>query len=26
MFMGTDLDYLILENLLVTKRAESDTW
>lgn len=26
MFMGTDLDYLILENLLVTKRPESDTW
>jgi len=26
MFLGTDLNYMILENLLVTKRAESDTW
>lgn len=26
MFLGTDLDYLIMENLLVTKRPESDTW
>ena len=26
MFMGTDLKYMILENLLVTKREESETW
>ena len=26
MFMGTDLNYMILENLLVTKRKESNTW
>ncbi len=26
MFLGTDLNYLIMENLLVTKRPESDTW
>lgn len=26
MFMGADLDYMILENLLVTKRPESDSW
>ncbi|HAT27485.1 MAG TPA: carbamoyltransferase [Gammaproteobacteria bacterium] len=26
MFMGTDLKYLILENILVTKREESETW
>ena len=26
MFMGTDLNYMILENLLVTKRKESSTW
>lgn len=26
MFMGTDLNYLIMENVLVTKRAESDRW
>jgi carbamoyltransferase len=25
-FMGTDLDYLFLENLLVTKREISDNW
>jgi hypothetical protein len=24
--MGTDLKYLILENILVTKREESETW
>lgn len=26
MFMGTDLKYMILENLLVTKRLESESW
>jgi carbamoyltransferase len=26
MFMGTDLDYMILENLLVTKRQVTDDW
>jgi len=26
MFMGTDLNYMILENLLVTKRAEPEKW
>jgi carbamoyltransferase len=26
MFMGTDLDYMMLENLLLTKRDEADTW
>jgi len=26
MFMGTDLVYMILEDLLITKRAESETW
>ncbi|MDD9897204.1 MAG: carbamoyltransferase [Gammaproteobacteria bacterium] len=26
MFMGTDLNYMIMENVLVTKRKESDTW
>lgn len=26
LFMGTDLDYLILEDLLVTKREISDSW
>ena len=26
LFMGTDLQYMILENLLVTKREESETW
>lgn len=26
MFLGTDLNYMIMENVLVTKRAESDTW
>lgn len=26
MFLGTDLDYMILENLLVTKRAEPEVW
>lgn len=26
LFLGTDLNYLIMENLLVTKRAESDGW
>jgi carbamoyltransferase len=26
MFMGTDLDYMIMEDVLVTKRAESDNW
>lgn len=26
LFMGTDLDYLIMENLLVTKREETSRW
>ena len=26
LFLGTDLDYMIMENLLVTKRAYSETW
>ena len=26
MFLGTDLNYLVLGNLLVTRRAEKDTW
>jgi carbamoyltransferase len=26
MFLGTDLNYMIMENVLVTKRAESDSW
>lgn len=26
MFMGTDLNYLIMENVLVTKRDEPDSW
>ena len=26
MFMGTDLNYMIMENVLVTKREESETW
>jgi len=26
MFMGTDLNYMILEDLLVTKREELDIW
>ena len=26
MFMGTDLNYMIMENVLVTKREESDNW
>lgn len=26
MFMGTDLNYMIMENVLVTKREQSDTW
>ena len=25
-FQGTDLNYMIMENVLVTKRPESDTW
>ena len=26
MFLGTDLNYMIMEDVLVTKRAESDSW
>ena len=26
MFFGTDLNYLIMDNVLVTKRAERDRW
>jgi carbamoyltransferase len=26
MFLGTDLEYMIMENILVTKRIESDQW
>jgi carbamoyltransferase len=26
MFLGTDLDYLIMEGVLVSKRESSDEW